>query len=109
MPKGIKGFQKGHKDFGGGVKFKKGQQVGEKNFRWKGDKVSKDGLHDWVYYHKGNPKKCEHCAKPNIKERGQWILDWANKSHEYKRDLNDWLALCLKCHRAYDKNFKNIY
>lgn len=72
--------------------------TGENNPRWKGDNVKKTGLHDWVYYHLGKPKKCEHCGKESF-----WI-DWANKSHEYKRDLSDWLALCRSCHRYYDSD-----
>lgn len=78
--------------------------TGEKNVNWKGENAGYDAKHDWVYRKLGVPKKCKHCGLPNGKHRGQWILDWANKSHKYKRDVNDWIALCLKCHRAYDKN-----
>lgn len=53
-------------------------------------------LHDWVSRHKGKAIKCEHCG--NINGR----IEWANLSHEYKRDLNDWLSLCKKCHVKYD-------
>lgn len=77
--------------------------LGEKNVNWKGDKVGYDALHNWVYRKLGLPKKCEHCGKRNQKEKGQWILDWANKSHKYKRLSTDWLALCIICHRKYDR------
>lgn len=72
---------------------------GEKAYNWKGDKVSYSGIHHWVKKWKGTPKICEHCGKTN-KERKIW---WANKSGEYKRDLNDWISLCVSCHKKYDK------
>lgn len=29
-------------------------------------------------------------------------IHWANISRLYKRDLDDWMRLCAKCHKAYD-------
>ncbi len=75
----------------------------ENNPAWKGGQVGMTGLHNWVKRRLGRPEKCEHCGKPNIKQNGQWILDWANKSREYKREIDDWIGLCSKCHSAYDK------
>ena len=72
---------------------------GEKNPNWKGDKVKLSGLHMWVYSKLGRPNKCEFCGK--IKRN----LQWANKSHEYKRSLDDWLRLCVSCHKQYDLNY----
>lgn len=57
-----------------------------------------DNLHDWVRRKRGKPLKCEHCGTCNGR------LEWANKSHEYKKDENDWISLCKKCHYQYDKN-----
>jgi len=76
--------------------------VGENNPSWKGDKVGYFGLHKWVYKKLGRPKKCEHCGE--IKENNR-ALHWANKSGEYKRDIGDWLRLCVPCHSRYDKGF----
>ena len=72
----------------------------EKNFYWKGDKVGYLGLHAWVIRQLGQPTTCEHCGKTGLSGRK---IDWANKSHEYKRHLNDWLRLCRSCHIKYDK------
>ncbi len=69
----------------------------EKSPNWKGDKVGKEALHNWVERHLGKPRKCEHCNTLEAK-----CYDWANKSQEYKRDLTDWIRLCRKCHTAYD-------
>lgn len=62
---------------------------------WKGADVSYQELHRWVRKNKVKPEFCEHCGE--LKK-----LEWANKSHEYLRDLDDWLALCKLCHRRYD-------
>jgi len=67
---------------------------------FKGENVGYDALHDWVKRHKPKAICCEHCGK-------EGYLEWANKSHEYKRDLNDWLALCKKCHIKYDRESGN--
>lgn len=73
--------------------FKKG--VTSHNFKAEG--VGYDALHDWVRRHKGKPQKCEHCSSVRN-------LNWANISWEYKRELDDWMQLCSKCHHAYDRN-----
>lgn len=67
-----------------------------KNPRWKGNEVSYKGLHKWIRDNKGRPKICEHCGSKHQ-------LNWANKSGKYLRDLNDWISLCILCHRKYDK------
>ena len=72
----------------------------EKSPRWRGDNVGYSGLHCWVYKHKGRPTQCEHCGKNILISRR---IHWANKSGNYLRDLNDWLRLCSKCHKEYDK------
>lgn len=69
----------------------------EKNPNWKGNNCSYFTLHEWVKKHLGKAKKCEFCGITNT------IIHWANKSREYKRNLNDWLQLCPKCHGKYDK------
>lgn len=63
---------------------------------YKGDEVGYHGLHSWVYRNKGKPILCEHCG-------GEDNLQWANRSWKYMRELDDWLSLCVKCHKAYDR------
>lgn len=86
-------------------KGKKGVQdisymIGEKHYLWKGSKASYTSIHSWVRRHLGTPDKCEHCLKIIQNKKG---INWANKSHEYKRELTDWIRLCVPCHRKYDK------
>lgn len=68
---------------------------------WKGDRVGRSALHNWVEKHLGKPKKCEHCGTTKAK-----FFDWANISQEYRRDLKDWVRLCRKCHAKFDYNVR---
>ena len=84
------------------------QIKGNKNPCWKGDKICYSGLHHWIENFLGKPSKCEHCGKTGKyfyrkNGRKQWTIEWANKDHKYKRNLNDWLGLCRYCHGKYDQ------
>jgi len=62
---------------------------------WKGDNAGERAMHQWVKKHKGEPKICEFCRKP--------AKNWANTNHHiYRRKLDDYIALCISCHRRYD-------
>jgi hypothetical protein len=74
--------------------------TGDKNHQWKGNKVGYRALHHWVKKHLGEAKKCEHCGKIKTTPKS---IQWANISHNYLRDLTDWIQLCVKCHKSYDK------
>lgn len=74
------------------------KMFGEVNHKWKGDNVGYAALHMWVYRKLGKPNKCDICGDTSERR-----YEWANKSHEYIRDVNDWLRLCMPCHKKYDK------
>lgn len=76
------------------------QRTEELHGGWKGDDVGYNALHSWVKKHLGFPNTCEHCGKTNLTGR---YIHWANKSKKYKRELNDWIRLCAKCHWDYDR------
>lgn len=76
---------------------------GEKSWLWLGDKVKYRGLHKWVELKLGKPTKCEHCGKDGLSGN---LINWANIGHTYRRNLNDWLRLCVKCHYIYDGKIK---
>jgi len=82
-------------------KGKKGCGAGEKNGMWKGDGVGYFAKHAWIRRKKGKASKykCELCDKN--------ARDWANIDHKYKRKLEDYIPLCVKCHRQYDKEYNN--
>ena len=64
---------------------------------WKGDKVGKKGVHDWLRRGWGRPNLCEHCLRT---DRANY--EWACKNHKYRRIRKDYLRLCRSCHRIYD-------
>lgn len=73
-------------------------KIGSANNKWRDNNVGYRALHYWVERHLKKPIFCEHCGCTGK-------MHWANKSHEYKRDITDWIRLCPKCHRKYDKEF----
>jgi hypothetical protein len=73
--------------------------IGNKVWNWKGDNVNYRDLHNWVNRWKGRPIKCEQYGKEG---KGREI-HWANIDHNYRRVLDDYIALCYKCHGHYDK------
>lgn len=100
----------------GQMSWNKGKKVisitGERNVNWKGDKVGYIALHAWLKRHRGKADRCENnpCIYPRKDAQGRVLLkpkmfEWANKSHMYKRDLNDWRMLCASCHRKYDRAY----
>lgn len=66
---------------------------------YKGGRVGYDALHDWINRWLGKAKVCKFCGED--KKR----VHWANKSHEYKRELTDFIPLCVSCHRKYDRPY----
>lgn len=77
------------------TEFKKGENQDKKNINWRGNNVGYYALHTWVIRKLGKASICHKCGSDKK-------VQWANKSWEYKRDINDWIELCFKCHRIYD-------
>lgn len=76
-----------------------GLHIGSKNGMWKANNVSYRALHNWVERNLGKPIECEFCGKEKTTPKS---IHWANKSRQYKRDLIDWISLCVVCHKKYD-------
>lgn len=111
-----KKFQKG-KRFSPKTEFKKGHiqkpewirrvvenNSGEKHHLWKGNRVGYVGLHNWVKRQYRSLKKKKICEKCNSRKNVQF----ANRSGKYRRNIADWLTLCVKCHNKFDKNRNSI-
>ena len=104
---------KGNQYAKGNIAWNKGKECpqfqGENNGMWTGGNIGRvqrgvdvyRALHSWVQENLGTPDTCEHCNKSGLKGHK---IHWANKSREYKLDLNDWLRLCVPCHKSYDIN-----
>lgn len=84
----------------------KGKLLGNKNPNWKGTNAAYRSIHEWVQNHLGSPNTCKKCKKTNLKAQQ---IHWANISGRYIRKLKDWIRLCVKCHKAFDKNRKTLY
>lgn len=61
---------------------------------------SYNAIHKWVNYNLGTPLECTDCGFQSENRRQ---FHWANISKEYKRDKDDWIRLCVKCHHNWDK------
>jgi len=97
MPKGIYKHKPHSKETR--QKIKNSRWIGSKNTSWKGNNAGYSAMHLWVSQWKGRPKKCEMCGTTNATK-----YEWANKDHTYKRILDDYIRMCVRCHRNYDKN-----
>jgi len=73
----------------------------ERNINWKGDVVGYNSLHKWIRRHKPKPLVCEICKENNPKQV-------ANISGKYKRDINDYQWLCVRCHVYKDETVYNL-
>lgn len=102
-------FKKGQKPWNTGTKglivaWNKGKEFlavkGENNYQWKGEKASYRGKHYWIERTLGKPDTCEECDKSGLKGH---FIHWHNKSGLYIRELTDWIRLCAKCHKIYEK------
>lgn len=102
------GFKKGQPSWNkgkkGGTVWNKGIKyvavTGERNWQWQGESATYRVKHRWVTRHLGTPDTCEHCGKSGLSGRQ---IHWANIDHTYRRVAEDWIRLCAKCHKAYDK------
>lgn len=74
-------------------------QQEEKGSNWKGDNVGYTATHDWVRKWKGKPTMCEGCGKDGLKKSQ---IHWANIDYQYRRILDDYIGLCVSCHKKYD-------
>ena len=83
--KGLKGYTNGG-TYGGN----------ELHPGWKGDKVGYSGVHKWIVRHYGRAEFCVWGDHPATR------YNWANVSHEYTRERDDWLPMCPSCHWKYD-------
>lgn len=133
MPKGIKGFQKGHGSFW----TEKSKEKMRSHIPFQlGRKRSPETIKKLSESHKGQHsspqtefKKKDNTAiimlgKNEYRNLHKWVnkqlgrpskceecgfigygkrMHWANKSKKYMRDMSDWIRLCVRCHYYFDK------
>lgn len=76
---------------------------GFKNPTWRGEKAGYFSIHRWVQRNKKKPTVCALCGDPI-----DGVFHWANVDHQYKRNLDDFIGVHVKCHRQYDKDVPKI-
>lgn len=81
------------------AKGNKNADKGEEHVNWKGDDVGYGAIHSWVRRWKGKPSCCEVCGTKHTKR-----YEWANIDHQYRRVLEDYISMCVKCHKRYDRD-----
>lgn len=75
----------------------KRDQFGEKNSSWKGENITYKGAHNRVRLKRGKPTECLLCGAKDSSAR----MEWANINKKY-HDPNDYIPMCVHCHRKYD-------
>lgn len=71
---------------------------------WNTERPGYRGIHNWVERRLGKPSVCSNCHTIDSKR-----YHWANISGEYKRDISDWVRLCVSCHFKKDSGVKTHY
>jgi hypothetical protein len=65
---------------------------------WKGGIAKYGANHNWVRKLKGKPNHCEICGTTEKR-----MYHWTNIDHTYKRVSEDYISMCVPCHKQYDK------
>jgi hypothetical protein len=63
---------------------------------WKGDEAKYGAKHQWMLKWFKKTGRCEACGC-------EARTEWANRDHAYRRVREDWLELCTRCHRCFDR------
>lgn len=74
--------------------------TGEHVHNWSGDNPDYYALHSWIRNRLGSAWMCEQCGKDDESSR----YEWSNIDGKYRRDLNDYIMLCVSCHRKRDNS-----
>jgi hypothetical protein len=78
-------------------------QTGSRNASWKGSEAGYQAKHLRVATTRGKPKHCADCGTTSKLKR----YEWASLSKNYD-DPNDYVRLCISCHRRRDGAVKNL-
>ena len=85
---------------------------GEDNHNWKGDEITYATAHDRVRRWRGPASECVLCSSSGPY---QWAFDRENAKKRlvengmpYSPDVNDYISLCVSCHRLYDLSMREV-
>jgi len=54
-------------------------------------------IHSYIWRNWGNPRFCSQCLTTSERR-----YEWANVSEVYTKDIEDYLPMCVPCHRSFD-------
>jgi len=86
------------------TEFRTETSVNEKNYNWKGDDVKYGALHTYIQRKLGKADHCEFCRITT-----STLYVWHNVDGQYRRNINDWISLCHKCHMKLHHKVKMEY
>lgn len=81
----------------------------EQSPTWVAENVGMIGLHARVHKKRGKADHCENRDEKILKFKCNHKSNnyhWANISHEYNIDTNDFMSLCVPCHSKYDRDYR---
>lgn len=77
------------------------------NPNYKGDSVGYIGIHIWLRKKYGLAHHCDKCGSIGRKNNNKWTISYAlKKGSIYERKRSNFIRLCNKDHREYDKTKK---
>jgi len=71
-------------------------KLGSRNAAWKGERAGYAAVHNWMHRHFTKTGTCGLCKRERRTE-------WANLFGEYRHVREDFLEMCVPCHRRYDR------
>lgn len=71
------------------------------NLEYPIDRKEYFAIHQFIYRNFGTATTCVFCEREGLNH-----YEWANVSGEYTRDIQDYLPLCVSCHRSFDYSEK---
>ncbi len=74
-------------------------QRGKKHPWRKLEKYGYSAIHKWLKNNFGKPNKCEMSSCKKISDNFEWAL---KKGKEYEKKRENFIQLCVSCHRIYD-------
>jgi len=76
---------------------KKGQKANTSN--------TYNAIHLWLHWNFGHGEKCENCRIEGKKNGRKWSIEWALRpGFKYERKKENFIPLCMSCHRKQDMN-----
>jgi len=71
-------------------------KLGKRNAAWKEEGAGYSALHNWLHRNFQKTGACDLCKRERQTE-------WSNLFGQYRHVREDFLEMCISCHRRYDR------